>query len=151
MDPFSVALGVLQVTGTALKISSLIYQKVKIFRNYSREVKRVLKGVDRQRQNFIHEIHLFLRQAQQNEDNIEQMLDDTEHPLWKDDELQLGLDAAFGKSLGTCRDIIEEIGSILRSLQAELSCFDGIGETCTKVNLDNITQFALRFLRGGID
>lgn len=134
MDPFSVTLGVLQLTGTALKISSLIYKKVKIFRNYSREVKRVLKGVDRQRQNFIHEIHLFLRQAHQNEDDIEQMLDDAEHPQWRSRELSIGLDAAFGKSLDICRGIIEEIESTLRNLQDELGCFDEIAEMCPKVS-----------------
>lgn len=132
-DPFSITLGVLQLTGAALKVSSTICQKIKIFRNYSREVKRVLKGVDRQRQNFIHEVHLCLRQAQQEENDIEQMLDDAEHPNWTRRELQLEFETAFGASLDTCRETIEEIGSILRCLQGELGCFDEIVRMCPKV------------------
>lgn len=133
-DPFSITLGVLQLTGAALKVSSIICKKIKIFRNYSREVKRVLKGVDRQRQNFIHEVHLCLRQAQQTENDIEQMLDDADHPNWTKRELQFEFETVFGASLEACRDTIEEIGSILICLQRELVCFDEIVTMCPKVS-----------------
>lgn len=133
-DPFSITLGVLQLTGAALKVSSIICQKIKIFRNYSREVKRVLKGVDRQRQNFIHEVHLCLRQAQQTENDIERMLDNAEHPNWTNKEIQHKFETAFGASLQAVLDTIEEIGSILRCLQGELGCFDEIVRICPKVS-----------------
>lgn len=133
-DPFSITLGVLQLTGAALKVSSIICKKIKIFRNYSREVKRVLKGVDRQRQNFIHEVHLCLRQAHQTENDIEQMLDDADHPNWTSRELQLELATDFGANLDAWRDIIEEIGSTLRCLQGELVCFDEVVTMCPEVS-----------------
>lgn len=133
-DPFSITLGVLQLTGAALKVSSIICRKIRIFRNYSREVKRVLKGFERQRQNFVHEVHLCLRQAQQPDNDILQMLDDANHPNWTSRELQLELETAFGARLDACRDTIEEIGSILNSLQGELVCFDEIVTMCPKVS-----------------
>lgn len=138
MDPFSISLGVVQLTGVALKVSLVIYKKLKVFRNYSREVARVLKAVDRQRKNFVHEIHLLLRQALgcENEDDIEQMLEDIEHPIWKSRELQTGLEAAFGRDvLDTLEGTIEDIGAILRTLQEGLCCFDEIVGMCAKVGL----------------
>lgn len=136
MDPLSISLGVLQLTGVALKVSLLIYKKLKVFRNYSREVARVLKAVDRQRKNFVHEIHLLVRQACENEDDIEQMLEDIEHPRWESRELQTGLEAVFGRDvLDTIQGTIEDIGAILRALQEGLCCFDEIVGMCAKVGL----------------
>lgn len=133
-EPFSVTLDVIQLTGVAFKLSSIIYSKVKTFRNYSREVKRVLKGFELHRQIFLHEIRLFLRQAQQNDEDIDQMLDDTDHPNWKSKDLQLGLEHAFGISLDACQSIIEDIGLILKTLRDELSCFDEIEGMCPTVS-----------------
>lgn len=134
MDPFSIALGVLQITGTAIKLSLLLQKKIKVFRNYSREVSRILKVVDRQQKNFVHEIHLLLRLAKQDEDDIERMLQDADDSQWSSLVLQAGLDAAFPKSLDTVEDVIEEIGSELQAVQGELSCFDEIMSIGAKVN-----------------
>lgn len=124
MDPFSIALGVLQLTGVAIKLSLLLQKKIKVFRNYSREVSRVLKGVNRQQKNFLHEIHLLLRLAKQDEDDIERMLQDSEDPQWSSPALQSSLDAALPKSLAIAQDIVEDIKSTLEALQIELACFD---------------------------
>lgn len=126
MDPFTITLGVLQLTGVVIKMSLLLQDKIKFLRNYSREISRVLKKVDRHRKNFIHEIYLLLRQAKQDEDDIERMLQDGEDPQWSSPELQAGLDAAFPKSLDTIQDTIEEIKSTMETLQGELACFDEI-------------------------
>lgn len=134
MDPFAVALGVLQITGVAINLSSILQKKIKVFRNYSREISRVLKGVNRQQKNFLHEIHLLLRLAKQDEDDIERMLKDVEDPQWRSLELQSGFDAAFPKSLDTVQDIIEEVSSTLQTLQGELACFDEIVQMGTKVS-----------------
>lgn len=136
MDPFSLSLGVLQVTGVALKLSMLLYTKLKVFRNYSREVRRVIKDVERQHNSFMHEIHLILQQAKQDEAEIEQMLEDQEHCKWRSITLQNELGNAFGKSLDTIQETIEDIGSILQSLQGELCCFDEIVDMREKVSQD---------------
>lgn len=132
MDPFSIALGVLQLTGVAVKVSLVLKKKIKVFRNYSRELSRVLKGVNRQQKNFLHETHLLLRLAKQDEDDIDRMLEDADHPRWTCRELQAGLHSAFPSSLDTVQDIIEEIRSTLQALHEELACFDGIAEMGAK-------------------
>lgn len=134
MDPFSVALGVVQLTGVAIKLSLLLQKKLKVFRNYSREISRVFKAVNRQQKNFLHEIHLLLRLAKQDEDDIERMLQDAEDSQWSSLELQAGLDAAFPKSLDIVQDIIEDVKSTLQTLQGELACFDEIVRMGTKVS-----------------
>jgi hypothetical protein len=133
MDPFSIALGVFQITGIAIKVSLLLQKKIKVFRNYSREAGRILKSVDRQQKNFIHEIHLLLRLAKQDEDVIERMLEDADDPRWGSPELQSRLEAAFPGSLDTVQDTIEEVRSTFQALQAELACFDEIVRMGEKV------------------
>lgn len=133
MDPFTIALGVLQLTGVAVKVALVLQKKIKVFRNWSAEVSRVLKSVDRQQKNFIHEIHLLLRLAKQDEHGIRCMLEDVDDPRWSSRQLQAGLDSAFPKSLGTVQDTIEEIGSTFQALQVELACFDDIEKKAAKV------------------
>lgn len=140
MDPFSISLGILQVTGTALKLSLLIYDKLKTFRHYSREVKRILKGFERQRKNFIHEIHIILQHAEQCEPGIEEMLENQEHPRWRSTELQVVLTKSFPKNLKDIEETVEEIGSSLRSLQDELLCFNAFYGAHDKVSRDQYTH-----------
>lgn len=140
MDPFSVALGVLQLTGIAVKITLVLQKKIKVFRNYSREVARGLKGVNRQQKNFLHEIHLLLRLAALDEDDIQCMLEDADHPRWGCRNLQAGLDSAFPSSLDTIQDTIEEIRSILQALQVELAGFDEIESMTSEVIRDGCTR-----------
>lgn len=145
MDPFTIVLGVLQVTGVAIKVSLLLQKKVKVFRNYSREVDRVLKGVNRQQKNFRHEIHLLLRLAKQDEDAIEYMLQDADDPRWSNQELQSRLSAVFPRTFDAAQDVIEEIKSALQALQTELACFDEIvrmgAEVCEKGFRKRISNF----------
>lgn len=143
MDPFTVALGVLQITGVAIKVSSVLQKKIKVFRNYSREVDRVLKSVNRQRKNFVHEIHLLLRLAKQDEDDIERMLENAEDPQWSSRELQSGLDSAFPRSLDTVQDVVEEIKSTLCSLEDEIACFQVIEQLAKKVGAGIIEKYTL--------
>lgn len=133
MDPFSIALGVLQLTGIAVKATLVLQKKIKVFRNYSREISRVLKGVNRQQKNFLHEVHLLLRLATLGEDDIQCMLEDADHPRWSCRQLKAGLDSAFPSSLDTVQETIEEIRSTLQALQSELACFDAIVAMNAKV------------------
>lgn len=135
MDPFSIALGVLQITGAAIKISSPLKKKIKVFSNYSREVGRVLKSVSRQRKNFLHEVHLLLRLAEQDELDIERMLEDGGDRHWRSPELESGLNSAFPGSLDTIKDVVEEIQLALDDLQGELTCFEDIGKVAAKVSV----------------
>lgn len=145
MDPFSIALGVLQITGVTIKVSSLLKKRIRAVRNYSREVDRVLKSANRQRKNFLHEIHLLLRLAKQDEHAIERMLEDAEDPQWSSRELQSGLESAFPRSLDTIQDVVEDIKSTLCSLQGELTCFDDIEAMAAKVGVGAIKIQALIF------
>lgn len=126
MDPFTIALGILQITGVAIKVSSVLQKKIKVFRNFSQEVKRALNMVDVQQKNFLHQIHLLLRLARQDEHDIENMLQDANDPRWSSRRLQTGLKDAFPTCLDTVEVIVKDIGSTMQSLQEELSCFDEV-------------------------
>lgn len=134
MDPFSVALGVLQITGVAIKVLLFLQNKIKVFRNYSKEVNRIFKGIKLQQKIFVYEIHLFLRLAKQGEGDIERMLQDADDAQWRSQELQSGLHSAFPGSLDSVQDIMEEFRSTLQDLRDELACFDKIEQMGAKVS-----------------
>ncbi|RBR18564.1 uncharacterized protein FIESC28_06019 [Fusarium coffeatum] len=130
MEPVSLALGVLPIVGGAVKTCKVVRKKLKIFRHYSRELRRVQKRVSRQSQVFTNEVHLLLRPCLNEEDVVELMLKDESHPKWASKELENGMRRSLGESYSSCREIIEDIGSTMESLQSIFDCFDQILDQC---------------------
>lgn len=124
MEPLSLAFGVLPVVGEAVKTCRVVRRKLKLFRHYSRELRRVQKRVGRQSQVFSNEIHLLLRPSLQDDDLVEVMLKDQDHPKWTRQDLEDGMRNSLGDNYTSCREIIEDIGSTLSSLQSVFDCFD---------------------------
>jgi hypothetical protein len=136
MEPVSLALGVLPVVGGAVKMCKVVRKKLKVFRHYSRELRRVQKRVGRQSQVFTNEVHLLLRPSLRDEDIVELMLKDENHPKWTSQELEDGMRRSLGDNYSSCREIIEEIGTTLAGLQSVFDCFDQILDQCDEVSSD---------------
>ncbi|KAH7191984.1 uncharacterized protein B0J16DRAFT_52428 [Fusarium flagelliforme] len=130
MEPVSLALGVLPIVGGAVKTCKVVRKKLKIFRHYSRELRRVQKRVSRQSQVFTNELHLLLRPCVNDEDVVESMLKDERHPKWSSKELEDGMRRSLGESYSSCRELIEDIGSTMADLQSVFDCFDQILDQC---------------------
>lgn len=127
MDPLSMSCAALQLLGcaaNAVKISRFLYKKFKTFRHLSKEISRIFTNVDCQRIIYRVQLHLLLQHAQQHEDVIERMLEDTAHPQWTSEELQVGLEKVFSKSLSACLSTIEQIDAVLSNILGEIGCFD---------------------------
>ncbi|KAI1056420.1 hypothetical protein LB507_001650, partial [Fusarium sp. FIESC RH6] len=130
MEPVSLALGVLPIVGGVVKTCKVVRKKLKIFRHYSRELRRVQRRVSRQSQVFTNEVHLLLRPCLHDEDVVELMLKDESHPKWASKELEDGMRRSLGESYSSCRELIEDIGSTMTDLQSVFDCFDQILDQC---------------------
>ncbi|CAF3488280.1 unnamed protein product [Fusarium graminearum] len=146
MESLSLAFGVLPVVGEAVKTCRVVRRKLKLFRHYSRELRQVQKRVGRQSQVFSNEIHLLLRPSLQDDDLVEVMLKDQDHPKWTSQDLEDGMRNSLGDNYTSCREIIEDIGSILSSLQSVFDCFD---QALDKRDENEHPRDAIRRLREG--
>ncbi|KAI0008188.1 hypothetical protein F4779DRAFT_588204 [Xylariaceae sp. FL0662B] len=123
MEPVSLALGVLPLLGGALKLYKATDAKLKIFRHYSREIDRLQKQFERQRQFFLNETHLVLRIAVGDESQVRQMVDDGEHPKWCSPSLSNDIEQSLGENCRFITEIIEDIGNGIKQWQEGLACF----------------------------
>ncbi|KAF7553374.1 hypothetical protein G7Z17_g3656 [Cylindrodendrum hubeiense] len=128
MDPVSLVLGIVPLLGGALKVYKSTYSKLKTFRHYSREVDRVRKHFDRQRQFFLNEIHLVLRLVLDDEALVQDMIDDGVHKKWKSLSLETAMVDCFGNNSQSLKEIIEDIGTIIDNVQKGLECFSCLDE-----------------------
>ncbi|KAL8383144.1 hypothetical protein RB595_006754 [Gaeumannomyces hyphopodioides] len=128
MDPLSITTGVLGLLGTCIKVYTTVGEKLKIFRHYSQEVKRIRTTYRCQVRIFRNEIHHLLRNACPGyEATIKEMLDDAGHPEWQSRLLQEQIELALGKAEeGLLKDVIEQIRASLSELQDDLGCFDSL-------------------------
>ncbi|KLU90128.1 hypothetical protein MAPG_09094 [Magnaporthiopsis poae ATCC 64411] len=128
MDPLSITTSVLALLGICIKTYSTLGEKLKIFRHYSREAKRIQTKHHCQAHIFRNEIHHLLRLAcSDDESMIEEMLDDGEHLQWQSTLLQRKLRLALGKKgEGKFKDVIENIRTSFSELQDDLKCFDSL-------------------------
>lgn len=128
MDPLSITTSVLALLGACIKAYGVVGEKLKIFRHYSREVKRIQTKHHCQVHIFRNEIHHLLRIAcPDDEAMIEEMLDDDEHPQWQSTLLQQKLELALGKERERMfKDVIEDMRTSFSELQDDLRCFDSL-------------------------
>lgn len=128
MDPVSLTLGIVPLLGGSLKVYKSTYSKLKTFRHYSREVDRVRKHFDRQRQFFLNEVHLVLRLVLDDECLVQDMIEDGTHEKWKSRSLDDDMVDRLGDNTRSLKEIIEDIQVIITDLQKGLECFNCLDE-----------------------
>lgn len=146
MEPVSLAFGVLPVLGGAVKACKLIHKKLKIFRHYSRELRRIHKQIDRQWHFFTNEVHLLLRPAVDDDFIVDAMLKDAQHHKWTSKELEGMMRQSLGKNYEACQDVIEDFRSTMEDLQAVFKCFDALVAKCEEVSISEavVSEYVFR-------
>ncbi|KAK3323034.1 hypothetical protein B0H66DRAFT_590641 [Apodospora peruviana] len=127
MEPVSLVLGVIPLIGVSVKGYKKTHAKLKDFRHYSREIDRIRRHFERQRQFFLNEIHLILRLALSEEPEehlVEELIDDGAHPLWHSSRLETAFVARFQTNCKTLKDIAEDISGIINDTEMGLECFE---------------------------
>jgi hypothetical protein len=126
MDPASLSFAILPLALTAIKGYRVLHKRMKIFCHYSREIRRLRKHLDRQRQFFHNELHLLIHVAVSDDLLVEHMIEDCQHEKWHCQDLESSLRSSLGKNYDTCLEVIEEIHSTLQELEDEMKCFDQV-------------------------
>jgi len=124
MDPVSLTIGIVPLLGGSIKLFRASQSKFRAFRHYSREVDRIRKQFERQRQFFLNEIHLALRLVLDDESLIRQMVGDGGHPKWHSEGLEtLLIDRFHANNCHVLNEIVDEIGKTITAIQEGLECF----------------------------
>jgi hypothetical protein len=141
----SLFLGVLPVVIEAVKSYQTVREKIRVFRHYSREVKRVQKEFRVREQMFLNECRLLL-QLVVDERKTAAMIKDAHHELWKDEGLDVQLMWCLSGSYESCKDLIEIMLATVEEIENDLKCFDVISEQKTKVNITfHLASFTCHF------
>ncbi|KAB2569715.1 hypothetical protein DBV05_g11614 [Lasiodiplodia theobromae] len=112
---------VLPIVVEAIKAYSSTRKKIKTYRGYSNELHRLYRRLDVQRQNFLNECQLILREVV---DDPEDMVDNVNHYAWRDRQLGQRLEERLLKNCESCVWIVENIQERLASIDEELGRFD---------------------------
>ncbi|KAF5575531.1 hypothetical protein FPCIR_13107 [Fusarium pseudocircinatum] len=128
MEPVSLALGIIPIVGGSLKVYKSIYSKLRTFRHYSREVDRVRKHFDRQRQFFLNEVHFVLRLALDDEVLVKAMVADGTHLEWHSHRLESAIVESFGDNSRALMEIVEDVRTIINDVKMALECFSCLEE-----------------------
>ncbi|OCL12355.1 hypothetical protein AOQ84DRAFT_373151 [Glonium stellatum] len=118
-------LGVLSVMIEAIKAYERNYDKITTLRAVSREVGRLLKKFERQKQFFENECHLLLRLVLKNDNQkARKMIENSAHHLWTEHGLDSQVEEPLSNNYGTCTGIVQdtkvalsELGEVLKSFE----------------------------------
>ncbi|KAK7909079.1 hypothetical protein PG985_014957 [Apiospora marii] len=126
MEPVSLTLAVLPLAGAAVKAYISLHKKLKTFRHYSREVRRIYRRVECQKRFFYHELHLLVRSGIDDSETVKQMLVTANHPKWSCQILEDTLKTDLGDSYETYLETVDDISDAVAELQQELCPFGDI-------------------------
>jgi len=118
-------LGILPILVEALKAYSSAAEKIHTFRHVSREIGRIQRRFQTQKQLFKNECFHLLSLVVDEDDAAWEMLANKSHALWQDP----GLDGKMRKRLcgdnfRTCQDLLSDINEALKDIGDAIKCFD---------------------------
>lgn len=109
-------LGILPLVVSAVEHYDDIMGPVRRFRKFSSKVQRLCDELEIERTIFFTECLLLLT-AITTRDTATAMLDDSNHPLWEDNELRASLSSQLGSLGPTCESIKTKIGQKLGEIR----------------------------------
>lgn len=136
MEPVSLSLGVIPLLGGSIKLYRASQSRLRTFRHYSREVDRVRKEFERQRQFFVNEVHLSLRLVIEDESLVQEMVDDGNHLQWRSRSLERTMSDRFdANNCQVLNEIVDDIGKTISAVKDGLECFDCLEDARREVRL----------------
>lgn len=127
------AIGVLPVIAEALKSYRKVYDTLRTFRYYSREVKRIKEQLEVCQQIFLNECSLLV-QITVGDQFSHVMLADTNHGLWKSSGLEEIASKRLNKGYQTCKSIITNTKCTILQMEDDVGSFDALAEYKEKVS-----------------
>jgi hypothetical protein len=135
MEPVSLALGIVPILGGSLKLYKSAHSKLKTARHFSREVDRIRRQFERQKQFFLNEIRLLLQLVLDDESLVQEMVNDGAHDKWHSIRLDTSLRNRLAENCTVLEEIAEDVTNAINDAEAELECFDYLEDVREKVSL----------------
>lgn len=133
MEPVSLTLGIVPILGGSVKLYKSAHSKLKIARHFSREVDRIRRQFDRQKQFFLNEMRLLLRLVLDDESLIQEMVDDGAHEKWQSPFLNRALRDRLGDNCSVLEEVAEDVTKTINDAEEGLKCFDWLEAVREKV------------------
>ncbi|ETS87071.1 hypothetical protein PFICI_00899 [Pestalotiopsis fici W106-1] len=124
MDAASLILGILPLVAGAIKGYGVLKKKSDIFRHYSRELKRIQKSLNVERDVFLCETETMVLAAIDDYSLVGCMIEDPDHPQWRSTTVEESFKEVLGRSYDEYYDTIKSISQAIQEIQTELDCFD---------------------------
>ncbi|KAF4621929.1 hypothetical protein G7Y89_g14415 [Cudoniella acicularis] len=125
MEVVGLILGILPLMISAAEHYDDVIRPFKRYKNYSAEVKRFQDELLSEKVIYNTESLLLLASVT-NYDVATKMLEDRDHPSWKDSELENKLLKVLGASHEACKNVISLIDSDLNQIKEECQFFDTV-------------------------
>ena len=125
-DPATIAgltLAVIPLIVSALENYEHTFQPIIIFsKRYRKEVEKFQKALKVQKVNFANECTFLLHSVTSNQGNL--MIEDFEHPLWQDGDLERRLKSRLSDSYYGCVSSLALINDVLREILEDTKSLD---------------------------
>ncbi|KAJ3956919.1 hypothetical protein N0V92_006520 [Colletotrichum tropicale] len=112
--------GIVPLIGGAIKAYKEVNRKLKLFRNRSKETKKLQKVLRIQRQVFANECRLWLKFVIEDDDIAADMASDADHDSWRGPDLDASLRSRLHENYDTWHDITAEISQSIGTLEADI-------------------------------
>ena len=109
-----------------LKAYQTAYRHFRVFRNYSREVKRVYNKFRVQQCLLVSELELLLEKTIEDPSEVQLLLGDFDHVRWQDKSLGTAISRLLGRNGEVYSELLVSIASQLQQFKVDLSCFDAL-------------------------
>lgn len=137
------ALGVIPLIISALENYEYTFQPIIIFsRRYRKEVEKFQKALKVQKVNFANECTFLLHSVTSDRGNL--MIDDLEHPLWRDDDLESRLRNRLSDSYDGCVSSLSLINDILVEILQDTKSLDILLQKVSALRFHYASQNPLR-------
>lgn len=133
MEVAGVVLGVVPIVVEAIKAWRIIHHKLRVFRYYAREIKRIYDKLRVQSCIFDNEIEALLTASGLRAGVVQEMIADPGHQGWANPSNIDRITTQLGKDHDVYLDLLQSISSSLAKVQSELTSFDHLIEHKGKV------------------
>ncbi|KAF3012347.1 hypothetical protein E8E14_005597 [Neopestalotiopsis sp. 37M] len=124
MEPASLVLGIPPLVAGAIKGYGSVKKNLDIFKHHSRELKRMQKSLNIERDVFLRETETMVLVVVDDYTLVASMLEDPEHPQWRSVAVDRTLKEVLGRSYDEYCETIKTISTAIQEIQTEFDCCD---------------------------
>jgi hypothetical protein len=125
LEAIGLVLNILPLLISAAEHYDDVLRPFRRYRKFTPEVKRFADELSSEKVIFQEELRLLLASVT-NYDVAEKMVEDRDHPSWKDPKLEMRLSGYLGKSKEACKNIIEIIDEDLNKIEEQSQFFSAV-------------------------